>query len=122
MQRIAKQLVGTVLSCVRAKRTHERDSARKTFDILLNHFGSGVQGHQAMMSFEKRRQRDDDSIDKFLNDLDLLRRRSNTDKGISERNLAIASKFMDGEKVIKPCWPHTSHYRWIKCPRPMICA
>ena len=47
-----------------AKRAYERDSARKIFDILLNRFGSGVQGHQAMVKFEKRRQRDDESIDK----------------------------------------------------------
>ena len=79
-----------------AKRANERDSARKIFDILLNRFGSGVQGHQAMVKFEKRRQRDEESIDKFLDDLELLRRRSNPDERISERNLAIASKFMDG--------------------------
>ena len=48
-------------------------------DVLLNRFGSGVQGHQAMVKFEKRRQRDDESIDKFLDDLELLRRRSNPD-------------------------------------------
>ena len=78
-----------------AKRTKERDSARKIFDILLNRFGSGVQGHQAMVKFEKRRQRDDEPIDKFLGDLELLRRRSNPDERISERNLA---KFMDGVK------------------------
>ena len=35
-------LEGTALSCVMAKRTNERDSARKIFDILLNRFGSGV--------------------------------------------------------------------------------
>ena len=51
-----------------------------------------------MVKFEKRRQRDDESIDKFLDDLELLRRRSNPDERISERNLAIASKFMDGVK------------------------
>ena len=68
------------------------------FDILLNRFGSGVQGHQAMVKFEKRRQRDDESIDRFLDDLELLRRRSNPDERISERNLTIASKFMDGVK------------------------
>ena len=73
-----------------------RDSARKIFDILLNRFGSGLQGHQAMVKFEKRRQRKDESIDKFLDDLELLRRRSNPDERISERNLAIASKFIDG--------------------------
>ena len=49
-----------------------------------------------MVKFEKRRQRDEESIDKFLDDLELLRRRSNPDERISERNLAIASKFMDG--------------------------
>ena len=44
---------------------------------------------------ENRRQRDDESIDKFLDDLELLRKRSNLDERILERNLAIASKFMD---------------------------
>ena len=96
---LTSNLEGTALNCVMAKRANERDSARKIFDILLNRFGSGVQGHQAMVKFEKRRQRDDDSIDKFLDDLELLRRRSNPDERTSERNLAIASKFMDGVKI-----------------------
>ena len=95
---LTNNLEGTALNCVIAKRVNERDSARKIFDILLNRFASGVQGHQAMVKFEKRRQRDDESIDKFLDDLELLRRRSNPDERISERNLAIASKFMDGVK------------------------
>ena len=95
---LTSNLEGTALNCVMAKRTNERDSARKIFDILLNRFGSGVQWHQAMVKFEKRRQRDDESIDKYLDDLELLRRRSNPDERISERNLAIASKFMDGVK------------------------
>ena len=93
---LTSNLEGTALNCVMAKTTNERDSAHKIFDILLNRFGSGVQGHQAMVKFEKRRQRDDESIDKFLGDLEMLRRRSNPDEKISERNLAIASKFMDG--------------------------
>ena len=95
---LTSNLEGTALNCVMAKRANERDSARNIFDILLNRFGSGLQGHQAMVKFEKRRQRDDESIDKFLDDLELLRRRSNPDERISERNLAIASKFMDGVK------------------------
>ena len=95
---LTSNLEGTAINCVMAKRANERDSARKIFDILLNRFGVGVQGHQAMVKFEKRRQRDDESIDKFLDDLELLRRRSNPDERISERNLAIASKFMDGVK------------------------
>ena len=65
---------------------------------MLNHFGSGVQGHQAMLKFEKRRQRDDEVKNKFLDDLELLRRRSNPDERIFELNLTIASKFMDGVK------------------------
>ena len=80
---LTSNLEGIALICVMAKRTNGRDSARKIFDILLNRYGSGVQGHQAMVKFEKRRQRDDESIDKFLDDLKLLRRRSNPDEGIS---------------------------------------
>ena len=95
---LTSNLEDTALSCVMAKRTNERDSAHKIFDILLLCFGSGVLGHQAMVKFEKRRQRDDESIDKFLDDLELLRKRSSPDERISERNLAIASKFMDGVK------------------------
>ena len=91
-------LEGTALSCVLAKRTNERDSARKIFEILLNRFGSGLQGHQDMVKYEKRRQKDCESINKFLDDLELIQRRSNPDEKISERNLAIASKFMDGVK------------------------
>ena len=92
---LTSNLEGTALSCVMAKKTNDRDSARKIFDILLNRFGSGVQGHQAVVNFKKRRQRDDESIDKILDDLELLRRRSNPDERKSERNLVIASKFRD---------------------------
>ena len=95
---LTSNLEDTALSCVMAKRANERESARKIFDILLNRFGSGVQGHQAMVKFEHRRQRDDKFKDKFLDDLELHRRKSNPDEKISERNLAIASKFMDGVK------------------------
>ena len=48
----------TALSCVMVKRTNGRDSARKIFDILLNRFGSGVHGHQAMVEIEESRQRE----------------------------------------------------------------
>ena len=65
----------------------------------MNHFGSGVQGHQAMVKFERKHQRDNESIDKFLDDLELLRRRGNPDERSSERKLAIASKFMHGVKI-----------------------
>ena len=81
---LTSYLEGTASSCVVAKRTNERDSARKIFDISLNRFSSGVQGHRAMVKFEKRRQRDDESMDKFLDDLELFRRRSNPHEKISE--------------------------------------
>ena len=41
------------------------------------------------MRFEKRRQREDETIDNFLDDLEMLRRRSQT---------AVASKFIDAVK------------------------
>ena len=92
---LTSNLEGTALDCVMAKK---RDTAEKIFEILLNRFGSGVQGHQAMMRFEKRRQREDETIDKFLDDLEMLRRRSQPDKSNRRMNLAVASKFIDGVK------------------------
>ena len=69
---LTSNLEGTALNCVMAKKQYQRDTAEKIFEILLNRFGSGVQGHQAMMRFEKRRQREDETIDKFLDDLNIL--------------------------------------------------
>ena len=51
-----------------------------------------------MMRFEKRRQREDETIDKFLDDLEMLRRRSQPDGSNRRMNLAVASKFTDGVK------------------------
>ena len=47
------------------------------------------------MRFEKRRQREDETIDKFLDDLEMLRRRSQPDESNRRINLAVASKFID---------------------------
>ena len=77
---ILSNLEGTALKCVVAKKEEERDTADKIFEILLNRFGSGMKGHQAMMRFEKRRQGDDESIDRFLDDLESLRRRSDPEE------------------------------------------
>ena len=79
-----------------AKKQYQRDTAEKIFELLLNQFGSGVQRHQAMMRFEKRRQRDDETIDKFLNNLEMLRRRSQPYESSRRMNLAVALKFIDG--------------------------
>ena len=81
---------------------YQRDTAEKIFEILLNRFGSGVQGHQARMRFEKRRQQEDETIDKFLDDLEMLRRRSQTDESNRRMNLAEASNFIDGTTLYHP--------------------
>ena len=51
-----------------------------------------------MMRFDKRRKREDETIDKFLDDLEMPRRRSQPDESNSRINLAVASKFIDGVK------------------------
>ena len=81
-----------------AKKQYQRDTAEKIIENLLNRVGSGVQGHQEMMRFEKRRQREDETIDKFSGDLELLRRRSQPDESNRRMNQAVASKFIDGVK------------------------
>ena len=95
---ILSNLEGTALNCVVAKKEEERDTSDKIFEILLNRFGSGMKGHQAMMRFEKRRQRDDDSFNRFLDNLESLRRRSDPEESTNRRNFSIASKFIDGVK------------------------
>ena len=54
---LLSNLEGTALKFVVAKKEEERDTAEKIFEILLNRFGLGMKGHQAMIIFEKRRQR-----------------------------------------------------------------
>ena len=93
---ILSNLEGTALKCVVAKKEEERDTADKIFEILLNRFGSGMKGHQAMMRFEKRRQRDDESIDRFLDELESLRRKSDPEESLNRKNFSFASRFIDG--------------------------
>ena len=50
------------------------------------------------MRFEKRRQREDETIDKFLDNLEMLRRRSQPDESNRRMNLAVASKSINGLK------------------------
>ena len=80
------------LNCVMAKKQYQRDTAVNIFKMLLYRFRSGMQGHQAKMRFEKRRQREDETIDKFLDDLEMLRRRIQPDESNRRMNLALASK------------------------------
>ena len=70
---ILSNLKGTALNCMVAKKEEERDQVENIFVILFNRFGSGMKGHQAMMRFEKRIQREDGSIGQILDDLESLR-------------------------------------------------
>ena len=54
---LTNNLEGTVQKCKMAKKQYQWETAEKIFEILMNRFGSGVIGHQAMMHFENRRQR-----------------------------------------------------------------
>ena len=69
---LTSNLEGTALNCVMAKRQYQLDTAEEIFEILLNRFSSGVQGHQALTRFEKQGQREDEPIDKFLDNLEVL--------------------------------------------------
>ena len=95
---LTSNLEGTALNCVMTKKQYQRDTAEKNSEILLNRFGSGEQEHQVMMRFEKWRQREKETIDKFLDNLEMLRRRSQPDESNRRMNLAVASKFIDGVK------------------------
>ena len=107
---LTSKLEGTALNCVMVKKQYQRDTAEKIFEILLNRFGSNVQGHQAMMRFEKRRQREDETIDKFLDNLEMLRRRSQPDESNRRMNLALASKFIAGVKNVELRTMLATHY------------
>ena len=96
---ILSNLEGTALECVITKREEERDTADKSFEIMLNRFGCGMKGHHAMLSFEKRRQRNDESSDRFLDDLESLRRRTDPEQSTNRRNFSIGTKIIDGMKV-----------------------
>ena len=91
---VTSKLEGTALNSVMAKKQYKQDTAEKFFEVLLNRFGSGVKGQQAMMCFGERRQREDETIGKFLHDLGMLRRRSQPDELNRRMNLAVASKFI----------------------------
>ena len=115
---ITSNLDGTALNCVMARKQYQRDTAEKIFEILLNRFGSGMQGHQAMMRFKKRRQREDETIDKFLDNLEMLRRRSQPDESNRRMNLAVASKFIDGVKYDELRTMLATHYTTLSTNAP----
>ena len=63
-----------------------------------------------MAKFENRRQRYDGSIDNFMADLELLRKRSNPDKKVSERNPGIVTKLMKGVENDKVKIMQVTHF------------
>ena len=71
-----------------------------------------------MMRFEKRRQREDETIDKFLDDLEMLRRRSQPDESNRRMNLAVASKFIDGVKNDELRTMLATHYTLLSTNAP----
>ena len=95
---ILRNLEGTTLKCVVVKKEEERDTTGKIFEVLLNRFGSGIKGHQVMMRFEKRRQRDDESIDRILDNFESLTRRGEPEESTDRGKFSIASNFIDGVK------------------------
>ena len=101
---LTSNLEETALNCVKANKQYQRDTAEKIFEILLNRFGSGVQGHQAMMRFEERRQREDETIVKFLDDLEM------PDVSNRRMNQSVASEFIDGVKNDELPTMLTTHY------------
>ena len=48
-----------------AEKQYQRETAEKIFENVLNSFGSGVQGHQALIRYKKQRQREDETVDKL---------------------------------------------------------
>ena len=105
-------------NCVMAKKQYQLDPAEKIFETLLNHFGSRVQGHQAMICFEQRRQRQAETIDKFSDDLEMLQSHSQSDESNSKMNLAVASKLKDGVKNDKLRTMIATHYTSLSTNAP----
>ena len=117
---LTSSLEKTALNCVMAKNQNQRDTAEKIFEILLNCFGSRVQGHQAMLRFEKWRQREDETIEKFLGDLEMLRRRSQPDESSRMMDLAVASKLIDGVKNDELRTMLATHYTPLSTNTPTL--
>ena len=115
---LTSNLEGTALNCVMAMKQYQRDTAEKIFEILLTRFGSGVQGHQARMRFENWRQREDETIDKFLDDWEMLRRRSQPDESNRRMNLAVASKLIDDVKNDELRTMLATHYKPLSTNAP----
>ena len=70
------------------------------------------------MSFAKRRQRQDETIDKFLDDLEMLKKRSQPDESNIRMNLAVASRFNNGVKNDELRTMLATHYTHLSTNAP----
>ena len=88
------------------KKEKERDTADKTFERMLNRFCSRMKLDRAMMRFEKKRKRYDESIDRFLDDLENLKKGKVPEESTKRIILSVASKFENGMKSddLRICW------------------
>ena len=70
---------------------------------------------QALMRFEKKKKRYDESIDRFLDDLESLRKRNVPEESTKRRIFRIFPKFEDRMKSddLRKCWPP-----FIRCTNP----
>ena len=71
-----------------------------------------------MMRFEKRRQLEDETIDKFMDDLEKFRGRSQPDESNSRLNLAVSSKIIDGVKNEELRTMLATHYTHLSTNAP----
>ena len=73
-----------------------------------------------MMRFEKRRQCEDEMIDKFLDDIKMLRRRSQPDESNSRMNLKVATTFIDAVRNDKLRTMLATHYTPLSTNAPTL--
>ena len=71
---------------------HQR---RRTYGSTRGRGSSSGAVHQHTQRFEKWRQRDDETMDKYLDDLEMLRKRSQPDESNRRLSLTVASNFID---------------------------
>ena len=71
-----------------------------------------------LMRFEKRRRREDETIEKFLDNLEMLRRRSQPNESNRRMNLAVASKIIDGVKNDELRTMSATHYTLLSTNAP----
>ena len=108
----------TVRFAADAMRTHfeEEDlSERQECRALTSNLeGTAVD----LMRFEKRRRREDETIEKFLDNLEMLRRRSQPNESNRRMNLAVASKIIDGVKNDELRTMSATHYTLLSTNAP----